>query len=581
MHAMAPWGVAAGFALVFGHGLFRSLGKLGLGDWDYHRAWALFARRTLLQYGQWPAWNPHHCGGTASASNPSARMYTPSVFLTYVMGDDLGIRVWPLVMLALGFEGARRLAVRLGAGQKGSLLAALLVAGNGGVALHLSHGHLPQLPCLLLPWWLLGIHMSWTKPFRGALLGGAFGALACMEGGLYPLAYASLLAAAWSIREAWRERNVRPLLRSASVAAATAGMAAVGLFPMASELGAALNTPAPERIPLRALPHMLLGIHQGAFDANPVGGLPWAWHEYGTYVGALGLAALVWGIVHGKDRREQAFWLAAALVFLAIALGDFAPWAPWSVLHHLPFFDKMRASGRALQVTLLCSVIAAAPGFDVRPRLAAAVLLFLGLDLARIAASNLGRAFVVPEPGVHLDRNAGATLPGGSHVFRQILDRRHRESMTTRWFSTMTADVRANLGILDCYDRVVPVHRGAVQLWPQRDEVLVFPQDGQAEITRWSPNEIRIRVANLRQASLLVVNQNYHAGWESPDRPVVNASDTLAVEVRPGDTEIVLRFDWGLPWIGLGVGVVTALALALGVKREMHGPEKQPRIRAA
>lgn len=557
---------------MFAHGLFRGLGKLGMGDWDYHRAWALFGRRTLLQYGQWPAWNPYHCGGAASASNPSTRMYSPSFLLTCVAGDDLGIRLWPLVMLALGFEGARRLAVRLGAGQKGSLLAALLVAGNGGVALHLAHGQLPQLPFLLLPWWLLGIQVSWTKLFSGALLGGAFGALACMEGGLYPLAYAGLLATAWSIRQAWIQRSMRPMLGVVSVGMATAGMAAVVLLPMASELGAGLGVPEPESIPLQALPRMLLGIHQRAFEANPIAGLPWAWHEYGIYIGVPGLAALVWGIWHGRSRREQAWWLAAAAVFLAIGLGDFAVWAPWSLLHHLPVFDKMRASGRALQLTLLCSAMASAPGFDVRPRLAAVVLLLLGADLARIAGSNLGHAFVVPEPRVELNRSLDSELPGGTRAFRQVLDSRHRMTMTKRWFSTMTADVRANIGIIDCYDRVMPTHRGAVQLWPERDEALVFPPGGRATITLWSPSELHLQLSDIRQPGLLVVNQNYHAGWESPDRPTVDASDALAVEVRPGDGKIVLRFDWGLPLMGLGLGVITVLALALGVRREAAGP---------
>lgn len=150
------------FALLFGGGLLLHLDHGGRGDWDYHTAWALAARRTVLDFHQWPAWNPWHCGGMVSAANLQSRAWSPSLLLVLPFGEVLGNRLWALLMLAAGFLGTRRLACELGAGRWGALFAALLFAGHGGVFLHLAHGHLIGLPFLLIPAWMLGVRRSWS-----------------------------------------------------------------------------------------------------------------------------------------------------------------------------------------------------------------------------------------------------------------------------------------------------------------------------------------------------------------------------------------------------------------------------------
>ena len=60
-------------------GILWNVGMIGIGDWDYHQSWALAARKSIVEYGQLPMWNPWHCGGMDFLENPLARVYSPSL----------------------------------------------------------------------------------------------------------------------------------------------------------------------------------------------------------------------------------------------------------------------------------------------------------------------------------------------------------------------------------------------------------------------------------------------------------------------------------------------------------------------
>jgi hypothetical protein len=554
------WALAALVALVFGHGLLADVDKLGLGDWDYFTAQSVVARRAWLEYGQAPFWSPYHCGGVAITENFQSRAWSPSLLFVLGLGAFWGNRLWMLFSLAVGFEGARRLARAIGAGPWGAWFVAFAVAGNGAVAARMAIGHFGDLPYLFLPWWLLAIDRCHRDPVKGALASGAWGALMYLEGGIYALIYGALIAFAITIARSRSERSLRPLLGLGLALVSTAGLAMHVLLPSTLfGLDTLQRELLPETFPLGALREALFStdlVRSGlVFHAQR-----WRWHEYAAYVGpvlplAIGLACL-----RGSPRTWG--WLLLALFFVSYALGDFAKAAPWTISHHLPLLRSLRASGRALIPAILCASLAVSTAID-RWRAAPLLAGALAISLALVTPAALHHAFTIAVPAIEPDP-----------VFTQRLEQRHYQLLFRSNYSLMTLDALHNRGSLSCYEPLPP-HPGARVLWPEHGEVVLMGTRGSARIVAWSPNRLRIALAGITVPGELLVNQNYHRGWSAVDRrPIRDHFGVIALPVQPQDRVIELNFQPPAFYQGLGVSILSLLLLCWPHVRGRHS--RQP-----
>lgn len=82
------------------------------------------ARRSLLDFGQLPLWNPEFCGGMPSLGTPQARFTSPTFLLTLLFGTTRAEPITVFVMVVLGLFGTHLLAREHGARQFGATLAA-------------------------------------------------------------------------------------------------------------------------------------------------------------------------------------------------------------------------------------------------------------------------------------------------------------------------------------------------------------------------------------------------------------------------------------------------------------------------
>src|SRR5206468_3752843 len=223
---------------------------------------------------------------------------------------------------------------------------ASLFSGSSWLALHLAVGHLVYLPSLYLPWIAA---LVWLGVVRRRLVFAAFAgllvALTLGEGGVYPVPHALLLCALLGATLAVARRSAWPLLTVAVFTLFSVGFAAAKLLPT-YEL-------------LRQHPRPMQGVEKSALDLvvaalvsrdqdlfRHIRG-PWGFHEYGAYVGRLGAALALVGIV--SSPRRAAPWLVAAATLLLLALGDtLGTHSPWALLHHLPVFSSERVPPRFL-----------------------------------------------------------------------------------------------------------------------------------------------------------------------------------------------------------------------------------------
>jgi len=88
--------VAAFFAvvsLVFFFPMLTSFSNWGLYDWDQHFFYHASPRLSILDYGQFPLWNAHYCGGNPLLANPQSGFLSPFFPLVMLFGAVAGLKL--------------------------------------------------------------------------------------------------------------------------------------------------------------------------------------------------------------------------------------------------------------------------------------------------------------------------------------------------------------------------------------------------------------------------------------------------------------------------------------------------------
>lgn len=549
-------------ALVFGHGMLLELDRLGRGDWDYHVSQAQAAYTSLLDYGQLPGYDPYHCGGVSFHDNFQSRVFSPTFAFVLLFGPNLGTRLIQLLWLALGFEGMRRLALRLGAAPWGARFAALAVVGNGAILAQLAAGHFGSAPYLLWPLWLLALLEAERRPAHGMLAGGAWLALSYAEGGIDPLLHGAMMALVFCLARAVQARSAAPLRALGLLGLAALGLGAYLIVPSAAHLMGHPRPPIdPEQVPLSALPSLWLSPDLDLGRSFRFAGQRWRFHEYAAYVGPVFLAGLGYAAWRSVRMRERAAlgWLLLALFWVVWTLGDFAAWSPWTLAHHLPVLSWLRASGRGMIPAIFCAALAI--GLSLREERSARIAcVLLGLNLLLVTPRVFDGTFSVPFEA--------APDP----VFTQRADVDHFALLDRQDESRMTQYVRQNRGALACYEPTT-YDPGARLRYPKRAEQWLDPAVGTVRLASFSPNELVLELHSLSAPTTALLNLNYHQGWERADGvPVVSVHGRIATTVRPEDSRVVLRFRAHEVRLLLALSFAVLAALAWLRRREAQRP---------
>ncbi len=123
-----------------------------------------FVRRSLIEFGEIPLWNPHTLGGTPFAADPLSGLYYPPLWLALILPPPLAFNILFFMHLALAGFGAFFLARAEGAGDAGALLAGIAFGGLPKLAAHVAAGHLTLvLAVAWTPWLLLAAREAARK----------------------------------------------------------------------------------------------------------------------------------------------------------------------------------------------------------------------------------------------------------------------------------------------------------------------------------------------------------------------------------------------------------------------------------
>lgn len=575
--------IALALNLVFLSPIFQHPRNWGIEDWDQHAFYHEAARISILDYGQWPQWNPWYCGGTDLLANPQSRVFDPAYPLVLALGSIVGLKIELALYAWLGLLGMYVLGRDLGLDPVSAWLAPIVYFCGPTYALPASSGMTWIMSTAYIPWVVL-LFLRGPGARRAAVACGACLALMYLGGGVYPVVVTATFLGFLAIAS----------LRAWGVAAVT--RLTVAVLACSLILGAAKILPSvafmrefPRRMDqqsgfsVQSLAFGLfhrdqsLSMAQAGFDGDHfdrsdrlLRGISTDFDDVGMYIGPLVAALAVVGLA-SRGRRLWPF-AASIPVFVWLSFGDRPRASLFGALHTLPVFESMRYAERYRFAWLLavcmfaghgvrwlsCRLQRAYPGRRLGAGVATLVLAIVACDLYAITRPIYRAAFPIPPLAV---RKAAAFAEiAGLDGYDARGFRRGAELETYGAWSSHYPALLMNVGAVNCYETAFVPRRATPSTSPfYRGEVYLEDGDGSASTAEWTPNRLRYTI-DVKEPRRLIVNQNYHSGWAAADgRPVENRDGLISVMVGPGDRSVELRYGRKAFTVG---AVVSALGWA-------------------
>jgi hypothetical protein len=498
-----PWALAAATASLSWPMLARP--GIGHGDWDFYLQTYEAVRKTVLEHGQFPWWNPWSRGGFPLAADPQCSLVPIASPLALLLGAGAGARLAAVLCLMIAVEGARRLA-RDWLGDPWASCAAGLVFGlHGGMIVYTVAGLYVTMSFCALPWLLHHACRLADRPGQGVALG-LWAGFVALSGISYPSIYALLIVSAVGLRGLRVERGARRwrYLRH--------GVLAVGLMlaltgwrlgPMVKLLGDFPRSGG-MMIDLRLAAYVEQMLHRPSIEELRTVTAPIFW-ESNCAIGVIGVGLLAASLVRGWR-----WWHWLAVIAFAMGLGAGRWHQPSFWASYLPVFKTMHVVTRWRVAAMLGVGLAAGDGVAwlrssrLRwPRAIGAILVVvLGADLVAFGHRALPVAL---GPSPTEDR-----LP--SPPVDRPVNLEHGPSFpnTLRGYGTIRS-IQPILG----YNTNAPTAR----LWPGHPDYLgeAWTADGPVSPDSWSPNRITFRVEPDQE---IQINQNPGSWWlVNGDRP--------------------------------------------------------------
>ena len=397
---------------LFGHVLFTNAPEVvGKPDGDGRTQfyiWRLYGFDRIAQ-GETPLWNPYTFAGMPFVANLQSAVFYPSNWLFLALppwrAANIGIVLNLFLSLAFTYGWARM----VGVGRVGSLVAGAVYALGAPQFLRVYEGHWTHLCAMTwIPWLMACVEALVRKGGRRPVAWGAVGlGLQTFAGQPQYMFYGSIAAVAYFLIRLTMETEVRRDRRA--LFGRFVGFAAIYVLGMI--LGAVQMLPSLELLSHSARSGGRLSVDWLAqYSVTPESYLsmlvPWLygkepvvtywgrWNvwETGTYIGVIGLALAVCGVVAGRRRWR---WLAFGMT-LGLGLIAVGPYTPLrSLLFRLPGFHLFRGIGRFVAPMSLFAGLLAGFGVDAlvrnegrRRRRALICLAALGLALVVAAAAT-------------------------------------------------------------------------------------------------------------------------------------------------------------------------------------------------
>jgi hypothetical protein len=576
--ALGLVGVYVAVAPMLGH-----WDALGGHDWDQMAGHRYLMVKSLREFGQFPFWDPYTCGGHPSwgGIESGTTIVSPWFPVYMLLKLPIALRIETIGTTLLSFAGTWLLAGRVTKHAALRLFVCAVFVVNGRWALQVAAGHTWHLYYAWMPWTLYFLDRAFDeeRPLRPIVGAGVTFALMIYNGGIYPLPQTAFVASIYALFLSVARRSLRPVAAVAASGVLGICLSSPKLLPVVEALARFPRpTDSPETMDLRGLVLLLIEREQVFNGPGPTKVSHWGWHEWGMYIGVVPCAAILLALVLARGPKENALkW--TGIVAVLLAFGSFHKDAPWPLLRMLPVFSSQHVPSRWLYpAVLLFGVVVAAVGTRwlartgrARPWLELALLGLAGwiaIDVGRESSRSTKSAFWMtkPEVTVAAQFQQHAKVPPQLHY--PVRD----------WAPPALPPMLANVGVIDCvsFPGLTIVARDNQGKAPglgakgredpgYRGEVFLLSGTGKAEYTRWSPNQLEVKLTGATPGDRVVVNQNWESGWTANGKRALNDEDRIAAVVAEPDQTILFRyrprlFGWGLLSCVMSMLTVAAIA---------------------
>lgn len=555
-------------------GFWFSDNPLGIADWDYYFSLHENYRQTVIQYGQFPFWDPWTCGGTAGLGDPEFPFFTLTFLLELIFGIPVGLRLAIFLSVAMTGLGMLVLGKRLGLPPLPALLAAIAASFSSVSLLELVEGHVNVLAAMWIPWvffaWYGAYQMrsrrlpnrfSWRDLIwrKEVIMAGAFLALMFYAGGIYLLMYTGLAFLFLLILAPQHRAALEATLGSLVWAL---GLAALKLVPVLLWLK---QFPDDAYASSTATWPYLYQIFLGRYlhGSYVLFAQDSGWHEYGAYIGVVVLMLALIGVAgYGKRRLVRALIVAAIAATLLSSAGP----ALERFFDVLWFFPRSNISRFVLFAVIPVSLLA---GFGTmklagqrRSLLPVLLIGLVAVDVMSLSYQLSGQSFVLPNV---LPAPAAAPAPIAFTSGRY--DALGQGSRNTRTYAATLAGYGTT-----AYCSVLGPKPGVRLISDSGGDVYAASEDPKATVhlLTWSPNRVRVRVKAPAETKV-TINTNYVNGWSVNGAPAAEFGNVVGTVVPAGQHEY--EFVYRTPGFFIGWPVTLLSLVAAG--RMFYGSRKR------
>ncbi len=579
---MRKWEIGAVVALgilvslVYYYPILNSGNNLGIQDWDQNFAWTEATRVSLLDFHQFPLWNPYKCGGTAQFANPQIPVISIQTVFALLLGTVRGIKFSIFFHGLIGFIGFYFLARQYKLSRLGSLLASVIFSFSGITGSFLSTGMVAFTSFAYTPYILLCFNKSLDKgKWKWGMLGGAIFALSFYFGYHIPLLLGVYILV-YTIITSIMRRTFTPF-KAFIILSSTAAFIMLPKLILSVQLLLAFPRLMSDTsgYSLQNFFYFLLSQKQNLFNEMNVQGYYYDIDENSLYVGLLSFVLfLIFFIKNKKGIKNNLVLLFSMLIILWIMLGSAIYPSPYSLMRHLPVFSSFRVAQRFRFDFIIPFALLIGLGLDNGLRLlqkyklaiplAVICILVIYIDLTVFSSTNFfTKTLIIKNPESQLTRASTfiQTDVNGPdfEIQRTIqLPGQFLDSKTFTPWSYEYLEIQQNNGVLKCYDSITSKvnANGIEDAKYQGEYYLLNPVEGASvENTFWSPNKLVYKITDGEKAAnnTLIVNQNYFPGWivrinNEPCKRATYHNGLLASELGAGADNVTFEFNPFLRW---------------------------------
>jgi len=535
-------------------------------DWELHATHHFFARKYVFGFGQFPFWCPYLGGGYPVLLNPEGPYFSPSLLLTLLLGEVIGLKVYAVAMSVAGVLGMYFLLRARQLSRSASAFGALALVLGTWFSQRTKSGNLNELHYMLFPALAWSLH---SRSGRGALLWGGLLFATIVVDGKLAVPVMALMLLVYVALHGLSFRRVEACFESSWLRACLVVLA-VGLCIALARL----VTTADLFFGREARPFYRAEFYSTKWIRSfgpQAAALRLLLPGYGWFVSDLCVGpVVVLCALYGLARSWSRCWRIMMIGCLALVL---------VAAHHFPidFFRVLYA------MPPFCWIQMPGKYFDFFIVFAVGCMAAEGAESLRTSAGAWGRRLVylsamiglVPLAFVSLriDEKTYHVVPDSeqkTESFKQLCGAGIPRGGPRPAAADMYRNIRRGIGTIDFHTPFVLPEHAIPAFFVKKDNRRVANPDyrgeafvegcaGTAAMRKLEPNRIVVH-ARLNMPGTIVVNQNFDRGWRCTAGATLATRGLLSARIdHPGELDIVFRYRSPLALFGMSLSAIAAV----------------------